>query len=123
MKTQRDTDSSVDSSTSETSNGKKEYATARGISIAIKRIANEVEVHHCERYESYGRMVTIGEAITNFPEQNAIEEVRMKYENLKRAVDRVPRVVRYPSKVDRRHTRGSFKSGTSSPAKRRPKKT
>lgn len=59
---EHDTDSSLDSNTSETSERKREYGTVRGISIAVGRIANEVEMHRSVRYESYGRLVTKSEA-------------------------------------------------------------
>lgn len=66
--------------------GKKEYTTTRGISIALGRIANEAEANHCVRYESYGRLVTLSEAIAHFQDDSVVADVKEKYKRLRRKI-------------------------------------
>lgn len=58
------------------------------------------------------RLMSISEAINNYTDQTVIVEVKAKYQKLREAVDRFPRVDSYPTKGKKRATDGS-KSGTS----------
>lgn len=94
----------------------------RGISIALGRVANEVELHRCVNFESYGRLITIEEAIDNFEDHQAIKRVRLKFQKLKERVAKLPRVVRYTCKPTSKKNPKRTKYGSSRSWKKKTKK-